>query len=312
MPEGPEARTFADQLRKHFINKCLINIFRTGDSAKHNAIANFDSFNNCLPATVKTIWAVGKKVIWHLQTLTKKNYYIIISLGLTGKFVFENSKGCDFGWEFVSRLDNSSTGSLRVHSETLYFLDVRHHGQIYLLENKEQLETFLSKKVGIDLLDFIIRENDDNFEFKDYDSLKGIRNREELLAVWIKQASGTRRQNWEICNFMMKQEIFAGIGNYIKAESLGFASISPHRTLAEMTGEDHERLLNTILDILFLAYEQRGATLRDFHDLSGEKGDYQCQFYGKKSIKIENRIYEIIKEQTSDKRTTHWCPELQD
>lgn len=305
MPEGPEAKRFADQLHAKHRRKLLVDIVRADTSAKHNNIANFDELCAELPLTVDSVYAIGKKVIWKLQKPNKKQYfYIVISLGLTGKFVEKYQRGCDFAWHFGEHFECENFPWTLV-TEKQYFLDSRHHGQIYFLMGDEEFETFLKKKVGIDLLDFALRKKAGQLE----------KNEErQLEKKWLEKASGAKRAHWEIVQFMMKQEEFAGIGNYVKAESLFRTLLSPRATLGTLTEEYPEiliELLHNVMDVLLESYLDGGATLRDFVNVDGKKGQFQCLVYGKSLIKFNGKKYEIIKEQTADKRTTHWCPDLQ-
>lgn len=304
MPEGPEAKCFADDAQDNHSGKMVFELARNMSSKKHAAIANFDKLCRKLPLTVRKVYAVGKKVIWQLQDQKERNYYIVISLGMTGKFQSKWKKGCDFAWHFGEYLCGPEVPFYTI-TEKYFFLDSRHHGQIYFLMSDEELDGFLKKKVGIDLLDFAIRRKAGQVTRKEEQALR---------KKWFEKASSTRRSHWDITKFMMKQEEFAGIGNYIKAESLGLTRLSPHITLEELTTqrvEDLYLLLDNALAVLLKAYLERGATLRDYVDIYGKKGKFKCAFYGKAEIRVGKKSYEIIKEETADGRTTHWCPKLQ-
>jgi formamidopyrimidine-DNA glycosylase len=307
MPEGSEARCFADKKRARYKQKVLVGLARNASSAKHSNIANFEEFCQELPLIVDTIYSHGKKVIWRLKKsddIKAGYFYIVISLGLTGKFVNKYQNGCDFAWHFGEHFKDGDFPWCLI-DEKLYFLDSRHHGQIYFITGEEELDQFLKKKVGIDLLDFAIRRKAGRLK-------KG--EEAQLKKKWLEKASSGRRTEWQIVQFMMKQEEFAGIGNYVKAESLFRTLLPPDVTLGVLVDqypEKLEELLENVLDVLLESYEAHGATLRDFVNLDGNKGDFQCLVYGKSWIKFEGKRYEIIKEQTGDKRATHWCPKLQ-
>ena len=58
------------------------------------------------------------------------------------------------------------------------------------------------------------------------------------------------------------------------------------------------------------SYDYPVIGLRDFSDLDNEKGLYTniLKVYFQKEDPLGNKV---IKEQTKDKRTTHWVPEIQ-
>ena len=108
----------------------------------------------------------------------------------------------------------------------------------------------------------------------------------------------------------MDQSIVSGVGNYVKAEALYLAKISPHRTVSSLTNAELCDLNAAVRSVLVNSFKSGGATLQSYQDFYGEVGDATQRFavYGRKSDP-EGR--EIIKEQTKGGRTTHWVPQVQ-
>ena len=105
----------------------------------------------------------------------------------------------------------------------------------------------------------------------------------------------------------MDQKNVSGIGNYLKAECLYDAKISPHRFCCDITTEESNRLFDSCRRIIQLSYQTGGATIKNYRKPNGKKGLYSQRFavYNQKTAPCGN---EVIKEKTLDKRTTHWCP----
>ena len=113
-----------------------------------------------------------------------------------------------------------------------------------------------------------------------------------------------------ITEFLMNQKNVSGIGNYLKAECLYEAKISPHRFCAHITSEESDRLFHACRRIIQLSYKTGGATIQNYRKPNGKKGLYSQRFavYNQKTAPCGNKI---IKEKTLDKRTTHWVPAIQ-
>ena len=119
-----------------------------------------------------------------------------------------------------------------------------------------------------------------------------------------------RKDKKTIVEALMDQSVVSGVGNYVKAEALYLAKISPHRTVSSLTNAELCDLNAAVRSVLVNSFESGGATLQSYQDFYGEVGDATQRFavYGRKADP-EGR--EIIKEQTKDGRTTHWVPAVQ-
>jgi formamidopyrimidine-DNA glycosylase len=82
---------------------------------------------------------------------------------------------------------------------------------------------------------------------------------------------------------LLDQKIVAGLGNIYVSEALYFASLSPRRLAATVSGVRAERLVTAIKDVLTRAIAAGGSSLRDYVQTSGELGYFQHQWavYGK-------------------------------
>lgn len=118
------------------------------------------------------------------------------------------------------------------------------------------------------------------------------------------------KPGWEITKVLMDQSIIAGVGNYIKADSLWLAKISPHRKVCDISDTELSVLNQSIRKVMKESYASGGATIRTYKSFSGEDGEYTQKFlvYNQKLDPDGN---EVVRELTADNRTTHWCPGVQ-
>ena len=194
------------------------------------------------------------------------------TLGMTGMWSNNSSKHSRIKFEFEGE------------SVPLYYNDVRNFGTFKIALRKKDLDKKL-KSIGPDFLK----------------SGWGPQNFYNLLK---------KKPNKTISEFLMDQKNVSGIGNYLKAECLYEAKISPHRFCVNITASESNKLFHACRSIIQLSYQTGGATIQNYRKPNGKKGLYSQRFavYNQKTSPCGN---EVIKEKTLDKRTTHWVPAVQ-
>ena len=215
----------------------------------------------------------------------------IAGAGCHGKFIFiileDNSSiwctlGMTGGWK--SKEDKHSRLKFCTSSGDVYFSDSRNFGTLRFTERKEDLISKL-KSLGPDMLSQEV--NDDLF-------LERIR----------------KKKGKKVVEALMDQSVIAGVGNYLKSESLYYAKISPYRTCDSLSDTELKKLNSVIKKITRDSYESGGATIQSYAGFENEIGEYSRRFavYNQKKDP-EGR--NVLKEKTSDKRSTFWVPEVQ-
>ena len=102
----------------------------------------------------------------------------------------------------------------------------------------------------------------------------------------------------------MDQKVIAGCGNYIKAETLWYAEVSPMRKVGDLNEREIELIYEGLRVISRVSYNNKGLSLKDYADENGKDGRYadNLKVYGKKYAK---------RTKTADGRTTYWDPTRQ-
>jgi formamidopyrimidine-DNA glycosylase len=110
--------------------------------------------------------------------------------------------------------------------------------------------------------------------------------------------------NKNITALLMDQSHISGCGNYIKAEALYYAKVSPLRKAKDLTENEVEKLFEALRIIPRLAYNNKGYSGGEYTDKKGKKGfeEFHLKIYGKP---------EATKTKTPDGRITHWDPKIQ-
>ena len=295
MPEVVEICIVSHYLITYIKNKYITNIETNGGRYK-NGIPNIDILLNVLPLKITNIDSKGK-LLWFelLNEKTNEIFIILNTFGLTGIWTFNKLKNSNVLFE--------------INNETnIYFDDQLHYGT-FKITNKKGLTKKLNE-LGDDLL---------KTPFSDLDFLKKI--------------NSLKNKNKKIIDVLMEQKkngLGSGLGNYLVAEILYNAKISPHRKMIDLLTEDIFVLSNTIKYILKLCYNT--CTIGYFgnfieyipiHKKQIEKGifpDFHIDIKIKKNDEFKFCVYrqnidpfgnKIKKEKILNLRNFYWVENIQ-
>ena len=215
----------------------------------------------------------------------------VVGAGCHGKFLYwilddEYSIWCTLGmtgsWSEI--ITKHPRARFHLSDGELYFNDQRNFGTLKFVRGKFNLIEKLTS-LGPDMLATDV--NDETF---------------------IKQLR--KKDGWTIAKALMDQAVIAGVGNYIKADSLWLAKISPHRMIDDISDIELSSLNRVIKLVMRESFESGGATIKSYKNFDGSPGEYSRRFlvYNQK---MDPDGHEIIREQTADGRVTHWCPTIQ-
>ena len=115
-----------------------------------------------------------------------------------------------------------------------------------------------------------------------------------------------------IKTFIMDGHVVVGVGNIYASESLFLAGIHPTRLTNNISAKRLKLLLKAIKEILTLAIEQGGTTLKDFVNSDGKPGYFQqtLAVYGRKNQPCHS-CNTPIKQIVIGQRSTFYCPKCQ-
>jgi formamidopyrimidine-DNA glycosylase len=271
MPELPEVARTVYSLNEAIKGDILEDVIvHSGRYAKHGDPVGLSGFRLDLPATIDDIYFQGKLIIFEFTGWSGRKWWAWNTLGMSG------------GWR-NDQVKHSHV-ELITKSRSVFFTDVRNFGTLKFTDDVN--ETDKKKKT--------IGPNHLNDEISD--SLF----KERLM----------RYPNRTMPEVLMNQSLIGGIGNYIKAEVLYIAGISPHRLVGTLSDNEFSALNKATLNVVRSSYARRGATISTYKDIDAENGDFKFYFrvYGRATC--ENG-FQVVRETTKDKRMTHWVPQIQ-
>lgn len=282
MPEGPEVRCISSSLHNTLCGSNLLS-FDVGERSKK--IAGIEHLS--LPLRLSTITCKGKKSIWIFEHLGGE-LYMTSTLGLTGRFTWIQANNTHITLRFLL-----PSGEERI----LYYDDSLKYGNVVIYNDPAAVIKAL-KSIGPDLLTYAI----------DLANEVSIFGEEITAESYLKVVRGKRIQGKQVCNFLMEQKYFSGVGNYLKAEILYRCKFHPNRTLGSLSDYDVETLRIVSLETIYEAYCCNGLTIQNYWDPDGIAGTFPVAVY-RRDVDPEGR--KVIKEKFTDGRTTHWCPDVQ-
>lgn len=217
----------------------------------------------------------------------------VTGVGVKGKLIFWifnnetfllNTLGMTGTWSSNKDHKHARVMFEFTEGDPLYFVDTRNFGTLKVISGKR---AFLDKiqSLGPDML------NESVTDEKFTESLD-------------------KKPHWTIARALMHQSVVCGVGNYVKAEALYRAQLSPWRLVGSLSTKELSALNSAVKSVLRQAYSDQGATISSYRNASGEKGSASLHFmvYGKKYDPHENSV---VREKTDDGRTTHWVPSVQ-
>jgi len=264
MPESAEVKLTAEYLNSVLENKVIFNWVFTSGQYEEKSPRGFDVFEKALPLLVQEVGCKGKLIYFILHN-EYQTFYILHSLRMSGRWQEMEDEYC----RWYVTLDDC---------KTLWFRNPRCLATLEFTDD-EKVFNGMMNKLGPDIL---------TSEFN--------------LPTWKQLVQKHRNKN--ITSFLMDQHIISGCGNYIKAEALYYAGVSPLRKVGTLTDPESEKLFEGICIIPRMAYNYNGLSIQNYADKNGKKGTYEfnLKIYGKKDAK---------RTKTPDGRTTYWDPEKQ-
>jgi formamidopyrimidine-DNA glycosylase len=308
MPELIECCIIAEQLQAKCAGQTIINVT---SAANLKTLKDYPFSKFSPPALIKQVLSYGKKIIFILD----KGYIVSAPL-MDGRWTFTEDPHtrCTLGLQAAQQIklkatevpgtqdvkdskntDQSNVKDAKTLTNTgntnspncvqfkIYFGGPRFSGNIsYTTDIKE----FLSD-LGPDPRHFNIST----------EGWRGIYRKPKL-------------QNKLISDVLLDQSLVCGIGNWLKAEILYEAGISPYRTMASLSDAELELCRIKYLKIQQAAYLAKGLTVHSYWAPDGTAGTYNRKIYERRVDPAGNEVRKDV-DKTGKKRTHHWVPAVQ-
>lgn len=217
MPEGPEVALITKSL-KLLENLILIKANLDNGKILRTRKSAFKDLNKECPVKIKKVTCKGKYIWFELVGKGKINF-IGFRLGLVGKLQISSSL------EYVNRNATfyfARSSILKSPKTYLIFTDYRNFGDI--CPTSLEIHQMYINKIGPDIR---------TIKFDTFQKTMCVR----------------KGQSMPIAHVLLMQELVSGIGNYMRAEALYMAKISPHHKKSELTNAEWRRLFTALKNV---------------------------------------------------------------
>ena len=223
MPEGPEVKRLTVRVHNIVNQSKLKNVIINSGRYSKKLPTNFEKFKSSLPLTVKSVNCHGKFIWWEfLDNNGDSDHVMFNTLGMTGY------------WTKEDNLKHNNV-SFVFSNYSMHFNDYRNFGNIIFCD-RNNLEKKL-KDLGPDLLAID-------------KTLTGI-NANKLGLELFKKRLERKRKDTMIASALLDQKVASGCGNYIRAEVLYLAKISPFKEIGKLTNSEIELLWDLMRQLAF-------------------------------------------------------------
>ena len=288
MPELPEVEVVKKSLEKKILNFIIKKVQINDGNLRYKI--NKDEISRIIGKKIKKIRRRSKFIIFELE----KNIFMLVHLGMTGKFFFLNKKKKKVKTSFYYNINPKKD---RKYNRVIFFLkdnqkliynDVRKFGFIKIFNLSQIRKNLHLKNLGPEPLS----RNWNKEYFKNY-------------------ISGRNRN---IKNILMDQNCISGLGNIYVNEILFLSAINPHRKVKKLKMIEIKKIVLNTKKILKTAIRLGGSSIRNFNSDAGKKGNFQQYFkvYDRKGKECSNTdcSFTIIKTVISN-RSTFFCKRCQ-
>jgi len=280
MPEGVEVKLTSEEVNEYIGGYTLLSMSIVGGRYKrHGPPKNWKDFKYQLPVKLNNVSSKGKGIFFHFDN----EWTIYNTLGMTGQWSNTLDKYSVIKFVYSKKKTNSN-GKNSTNFKTIYFRDIRNFGTIKLVKGVDE-KLKLYNRLGPDMMD-------------------------ESTTLELFRGRIAKFKNKNIAWILMSQHIISGIGNYIKAEVLYRAKISPHRNLKEVSDEKITALYYAIKEVMKKSYELQGNSFHTYRNFQSGGGKFYTLLRVYRQEKDPDGR-QVIREKTLDGRTTHWVKEIQ-
>ena len=282
MPELPEVEIVRQSLHNKIKKKIIQKVIIRNRNLRFKIPGDFESFLK--DKKIEKVSRFSKYLIIHFQN----ENYCLIHLGMSGTIHILDKKN-PLKFTNTSFYHSPFLPKKHNHAEFIFdnlkviYNDPRRFGFFEVIKNHEDLDKRF-KKMGPE-------------PFSDKFNLN-------YLVNYFKN------KNKDIKSFLLDQRFVSGIGNIYASEILFASKINPFKKARRLSTNDCLNIISNSKKILKQAINKGGSSIRDFKDISGNKGTFQKEFrfYQQEGANCKRaKCKGIIKKKITTNRSTFFC-----
>jgi len=288
MPELPEVEVVKRSLEKKVLNLTIKKVKINDVNLRYKI--NKQKIFYLVGKKIRKISRRSKFLIFKIE----KNLYMLVHLGMTGKFFFVNEKNKKFKTSFYYNINQDQ--------------DQKHDRVVVYFQNKQKLIYNDIRKFGF-IKFYNLEEYENNPHLKNLgpEPLQNGYNTKYLKNYFFKR-------NRSIKNILMDQKCISGLGNIYVNEILFMSRIKPTKKVSRLNNLELSRIVDNTKIILQNSIKLGGSSIKNFSIDDGKKGAFQQHFkvYGRNGKKCSNVDCNMnIVRTTISSRATFFCKSCQ-
>ncbi len=282
MPELPEVEIVRQSLHKKIKKKTIKKVIIRNRNLRFKIPVDLESFLK--NKKIIKVSRFSKYLIIHFQN----EDYCLIHLGMSGTIhILDKKKPLKF--TNTSFYHSPFLPNKHNHAEFIFdslrviYNDPRRFGFFEIIKNNQDL--------------------DKRFKTMGPEPFSGKFNLNYVVNYF-------KKKNKDIKSFLLDQKFVSGIGNIYASEILFASKINPFKKAKRLSKHECLNIISNSKKILEQAINKGGSSIRDFKDISGNKGNFQKEFrvYQQEGANCKRlKCNGIIKKKIRSNRSTFFC-----
>jgi len=342
MPESVEVRKFADILSKNILGKTITDINILKGRYTKKPFEGYKELTKHLPLTVDTINTKGKFTYIRLINDSKtnpKSFYLFNTLGLSGGWTLKSNNKINFAkcknCNYIEKEDEKNEKIekdkknhniftyptileyISEDSQNKWFQRALNHLNVEFVTNYKNISFYFYDQLSFGTLKAV--ENNSNnsnpiLEKKLKELGPDLLDEKTTFELFKDQIRKKVNLNKPIGNVIVNQKNVSGVGNYLRADALWMAKISPFRNVTDIKDEELNLLYKSIVGLIWGDYDYETGIAKGFINKSMKlPNDYNRDFF---IYRQDKDIYDnIVKKEElfegSQKRFIYWVAKIQ-
>ena len=361
MPEAVEVRKFADILSTNVLGKHITHINILKGRYTKKPFEGYDELIKHLPLTIESIKTKGKFTYITLVSDKKRKdgkktiFFLFNTLGLSGGWTLKSNKKDNFakcnhcnymqidnGREHNTFTFPSILEYISDDRQNKWFERALNHLNVEFITDYKNISFYFYDQLSFGTLKAV--ESDEDYD-NDNDNDNGnasasasassaildkklkelgpdLLDESTTFEVFRSQIKKKINENKPIGNVIVNQKIISGVGNYLRADALWMAKISPFRKVKDIDGNNDDNddndelhlLYKSLIGLIWGDYDYKKGIKKGYiSKLLKLPNDYKRDFFIYRQEKDinDNKVKKEELYEGSQKRFIYWVEKIQ-
>jgi formamidopyrimidine-DNA glycosylase len=339
MPEAVEVRKFADILLENILGKHITHINILKGRYIKKVFEGYNELIKALPLTIESIDTKGKFTYMKLVSEKKNIYfYLFNTLGLSGGWTLKSNKKTNFAncnhCHYMQIENNGEHNTytfptileyINEDGQNQWFQRALNHLNVEFITDYKNISFYFYDQLSFGTLKAVGgKDGKDGKDDKDSSNLILEKKLKELgpdllhesitFELFKTQIRKKVNDNKPIGNVIVNQKIISGVGNYLRADALWMAKISPFRKVIDIKDDELHLLYTSLVGLIWGDYDYKNGVKKGHISKSLKlPNHYNRDFfiYRQEHDINDNKVKKEELFEGSQKRFIYWVEKIQ-